>query len=110
MAELRNWFIENTTDDPFKAPEAQKIVLTGNVYGHPKQPDGKLVSTSPLIGRLGDKVVTQSRTEYDLGEPLSDYEAQYPNAKSELLGSLERLEVNQELHGKADEPEGTTLG
>jgi signal peptidase I len=75
------------------APEQITAHLDGLVYNHPRYPfeQGKPVSTSPIVGKRGDKVVTRSGTEYELGAVLADYEAQFPNAKERLLQSLKTV-------------------
>ena len=47
--------------------------LAGTITGHP-DPEvgvGKLSVTSPVVGKRGGKVITQSGTEYQLGAPLN---------------------------------------
>ncbi len=40
--------------------------LVGQVYGHPRQPDGALVTTSAVVRRDGCVAVTASGTQYEL--------------------------------------------
>jgi hypothetical protein len=75
--QLKNWWITNQC-------------LEGNVYGHPngKHHDGKFIITSKLIGKRNNLVVTQSGSEYELGEVDSNYEKAFPNAKELLFSQL----------------------
>ena len=81
---LENWAV---VFDPFKAPEARRPKLGGEVYGHPTRPDGQSITTSAVSHIEGQLVVTHSGSRYELGEPAADYEAMYPNAKARVLAN-----------------------
>jgi len=62
--------------------------LSGRVTGHPHLPDGKDISTSPIVGKVGELVQTKSGNRYELGEIDPVYEAKYPNAKARFFATL----------------------
>lgn len=61
MAKLNGWHF------PEEGPGYR---LFGTVEGHPRLEDGMHIFTSPVIGRIGDIIVTESGTHYQLGAPL----------------------------------------
>jgi hypothetical protein len=69
-------------------PEHGRVCLHGFVIGHPRCQDGKEVTTSLVVSRHGNKVVTKSGSEYELGEVDPSYESLYPNARRRLLAYL----------------------
>jgi len=86
---INNWAIVST-NSPYTAPKMVACRLRGEVFGHPRFPDGKPVTTSSISHVTADrKVVTNSGSVYELGDPLSEYEQKYPNAKERLLADLE---------------------
>lgn len=63
--------------------------LHGYIFGHPKFNNGKLITTSPIVGKNDqDEVVTNSGNSYELGQVSQDYEARFPGARKILLDSL----------------------
>lgn len=55
--------------DPFRAPEVgYNMRLCGDVYGHPRYPDGDRVSTGAVVRVDGHTVETSSGSIYVLGE------------------------------------------
>ncbi len=58
---LENWEV---FDNSWK----MKRYLHGEVYGHPRLPDGRMVMTSSVIELRDDVAVTQSGTIYRLGK------------------------------------------
>lgn len=101
MPTLNNWFVVPGCSDPYLAPELQKSRLFGYVEGHPELPDGYQIVTS-VIDRIEDgKVVTRSGTHYELLDPDPSYEAEFPNAKTRVLGQAE-LGPNNLLRSKID--------
>lgn len=87
---LENWSFTIKERDPYTPPKASTPVLQGNVYGHPnpKNHDGKFIVTSRLMGKRNGHVVTQSGSEYELGEVDPNYEKAFPNAKERLFKQL----------------------
>jgi len=67
------------------------LYIEGEVHGHPKQPDGKEVVTSSIIGRHGELIVTTSGNEYELGVVNPVYERMFPNAKQRLFDRIDQL-------------------
>ena len=85
---VERWCVVSRMEYGFQPPDIGKHCLQGFVHGHQFHTDGKGVTTSRMVGRNGNRVVTKSGSEYELGEPDPAYEAQYPNAKERLLASL----------------------
>ena len=71
-------------------PEQKPQHLFGFVRGHPFHADGKQLRTSRLVYRKDGCVLTRSGSQYELGDPHPDYEAEYPEARQRLLASLPR--------------------
>ncbi len=92
MSKLENWALVST--NPYLAPEASKLLLTGNVYNHPKFKDGESVTTSPIDRLENDFIITYSGSKYELGEIDPQYEKLFPNAKERLFNSLKRRNNN----------------
>lgn len=75
-------------NDFYTPPELLIPVLHGNVHGHPNHENGKVVTTSRVIGRVGELVQTQSGSLYELGAVDPVYEGKFPNARIRLLQTL----------------------
>ena len=90
---LDNWAVVSRTASPYYPPESGLQCLNGNATGHPKHPNEVWVgmSTSPIIGRCGDFVLTQSGNLYSLGTVAADYEKVYSDAKKRLMESLPEM-------------------
>jgi hypothetical protein len=95
---LDQWCVLSRNLPALLAPEQERRCLHGRVSGHPRCCDGKEVTTSLLIGRHGNKVVTKSGSEYELGEADAAYEALYPQAKQRLLDALRPALVAAEVY------------
>ena len=91
MPRLENWSVVPQTYDPYKAPEQWIPCLEGCAYAHCKFKDSQLITTSRIVGKRGDKVITFSDSEYELGDVNPTYEKFYPNAKERLLKSLKEV-------------------
>ena len=91
---LEDWSI-TAHKDPFRAPELTIQRLSGKIYGHPNYEDGDEITTSPISDSNGDKIVTESGSEYELGEVNQVYEALFPNARARLFANFKK-EENQE--------------
>jgi len=85
---LDRWCVISRTTLSLPPPEQERCCLHGSVSGHPRCLDGKQVTTSLVVSRSGNKVVTKSGSEYELGDADPDYEALYPNARQRLLAGL----------------------
>jgi hypothetical protein len=68
MIKIENWSIVNK--DPFKAPELRKQYLQGNVYGHPKHEDEKLIITSSIVKEKDGFVITCRAKESPMSSAL----------------------------------------
>ena len=77
MVRIEQWAVIYVSGDDYMPPECRKRALLGSVYGHPSFEDGKVVTTSALIGGSdlaaeGHVVQTDNR-QYLLGEPHKSY-------------------------------------
>ena len=62
-----------------------QIHLRGIVYRHAEYPDGSEITTSRIVHRHGEQLVTENGTHYELGKVNPEYNARFPNAKASLL-------------------------
>ena len=95
--QLDNWCVISRPWPALVAPEQDRFCLHGFVRGHPRCADGKEVTTSLVVSQHGEKVVTKSGSEYELGHVNSTYESLYPNARQRLLTRLGSLTVLYEI-------------
>ena len=93
---IENWSIIGI-GDPYLAPELRRIRLMGNVYGHLRHYDGKLIITSTIVGELDGDVLTASGSRYVLGSINREYSALYPDAKDRLITSIRKRNGSAEL-------------
>jgi hypothetical protein len=91
---LEKWCVLLRTSPALQPPERERFCLHGSVFGHPRCADGKEVTTSLVISRNGDKVVTKSGSEYELGDVDPFYEFLYPHARDRLLSGLRPKEAS----------------
>lgn len=87
-ATLENWSVVYHVNSPYDAPELWGRALHGFVYGHPRIPDGKEVTTSKIVGISERKILTNSGTAYTLGKVDEKYEKLFPNALERLFNAL----------------------
>lgn len=86
MMKIENWSISDIWTGKLEKPtETNSIVLFGNVYGHPRFPDGFEVHTSRISRIEGTQVRTYSGSLYDLGDPSPEFIAAHPDARERLL-------------------------
>jgi hypothetical protein len=90
---LEKWAVIDTETDPYVAPELRRPHLHGNAFGHPRFPDGKDVTTGPIVGRRGNNPVTKSGSEYELMDVDPEWERIYPGSKDRFLKSLQSWPV-----------------
>ena len=88
---LDNWSFCSVGEDDYTPPEMLVPVLCGKVLNHPNHRDGKIVTTSRVIGKRNGLVVTKSGTEYELLEVDPKYERHFPNAKDRLFKELKNI-------------------
>ena len=69
VVKIQNWSISNTR--PYDPP-GYSIALGGAVYGHPRFPEGHLVTTSSIRSSEG-RLVTTGSTKYRLGRVCPEY-------------------------------------
>ena len=86
---LENWAIVFHPVDLYLAPELRAQHLNGEVFGHPDHADGKIVTTSRILGYDPEtnEVVCFSR-RYKLGQISLDYEKTYPEAEKRFKESF----------------------
>lgn len=72
MIKMHNWSIGGS-GDAYTPPELQVKKLRGEVYGHPRFPDGHRISSSALIEAWSRTAVTKSGTRYVLGRINPEY-------------------------------------
>lgn len=80
--QLENWFV--AVDTPTS--------LCGDATGHPKKPEPHFITTSRVVGRIGDVILTKSGSRYKLGNPKADYEETFPNARQRLLTTIPEVQ------------------
>lgn len=87
---LSAWSIISTPpkDNPYTPPELWSLRLHGFVYGHLRFKDGSEITTSRIMGKRGNTVVTYSGSEYELGDVDPAYEKLYPDAYNRLFKVL----------------------
>lgn len=88
---LENWGVVSIPSNPCQAPELGIMCLSGEVYDSSKFKDGTSVTTSEVIGKDGDTVVTYSGSKYELGQPHPTYEEKFPNARERLFNTLSSI-------------------
>lgn len=88
---INNWAMVTKMLSPYHAPEQGIQCLNGNVENHPRYEPGKNVTTSEIIGKRFGFVVTRSGSLYELGEPASEYEKQFPGSKQRVLTALPEI-------------------
>lgn len=91
VVKLDNWAVVVRSFDPYRAPELQASSLHGNCRNHPRFADGSEVTTSDIVGKRGEYVLTKSGSVYELGTTDPNYEKLYPNAKHRLLTTLKEV-------------------
>jgi len=85
---LENWSIVSLNVNPYTAPELVTFHLQGVSYGHPKCPNGYMITSTAIIGKVEDIVITKSGRHYKLGKVDSIYEKLYPDALNRVMKSL----------------------
>lgn len=96
MPKIDEWYVTYGTRDnwrrgvdPDLSPKSDRTQhLSGRISQDDRFFDGDRVTTSTIKGKCGGKVLTNSGTLYDLGEPEAAYEKEFPNARERLFNSL----------------------
>lgn len=86
---LEHWRVISRVESGLPSPDKYPIHLQGIVAGHGFIPDGRHITTSRVVSRRGNQVVTRSGSAYELGRIDDSYERLYPNARERLLQSLD---------------------
>ena len=86
---LENWSIGIKTAGTLQRPETKRI-LQGRIYDDPRFPNGCFISTSEIVGCIGEDIITHDHSIYKLGNILPTYEAAFPNARNRLLADLQK--------------------
>ena len=87
---IENWSMGSNAT-PYMAPEQVCFRLCGQAYFHPRFRDGKVITTSAIIGKRNGLVATRSGSFYELGEPSPDYEKEFPGARQRVLDRLSEI-------------------
>ena len=86
LIKLERWSVVGRPVNEYDPPELWAQCLSGTVTGHPRKPDGSVVTTSQVAGvEQGRYVRTGSGSLYELGEVNPEYEARFPNARERVL-------------------------
>jgi hypothetical protein len=88
VIKIEDWTVIHRTVSPLLAAEGRTLHLKGRVWNHPRWPAGGAATTSPVVGRLGNLIMTKSGSVYELGKACAEYAAQFTDAAQELLQSL----------------------
>ena len=77
------------------SPEDRGLHIHGNLYNHPCQEDsifeqGKEKTTSRIVDRNNDIIITRTGTKYHLGIVDPEYDKLFPDALSRLLIAIDR--------------------
>lgn len=67
-----SWRLLHSDAGPYTAPEERTSHLRGQVFGHPRKPDGMVVTTSAIVSVDG-RMVQTTNTLYELFAPSSVY-------------------------------------
>ena len=88
---IEDWAIvhTDTKENCYGAPENRTQHL------HGRRPDGKVITSSPIVEAEGGCLITRSGSSYELWEPSEDYEAAFPDAKNRALTVLVFHETTQ---------------
>jgi hypothetical protein len=85
---IQQWSIISKSDWRFQSPDTGEGYLHGTIVGHPVIEDGKEITTSRIVGRSKDKILTKSGSEYELDGVDPEYEAAFPRAHERLMKRL----------------------
>ena len=79
-----------------------KSGLHGDVYGHPKIPDGKTIVTSTIVDydETFNLFITISGSHYELGEIDTEYDAMCPGAIDRLVKMAKNQKHNATVHAE----------
>ena len=88
---IEGWSIiyTDTKGNCYDAPETSTQHLNG------RRPDGKVITSSPIVDAEGGCLITRSGSRYELGQPHADYESVFPNANNRALTVLVFHETTQ---------------
>jgi hypothetical protein len=83
MIRIENWAVVADASNPYTPPECIGKCLVGEVFGHPRFPDGSKVQTGQLIDLdlNSNRASTESGSEYSLGKMDPSYESYVANLK-----------------------------
>lgn len=65
ICKLEDWSVSSDADR-YTAPEHAVLFLCGVVYGHSKQPDGKVIATSQIV-KVEGRIIHTLNSIYELG-------------------------------------------
>jgi len=99
IARVENWTFQTTSN--YTAPENGAVRISGEVYNHPKIPDGVVIMTN-IVGADLERFVSLSGRHYELGTPEKG------TTRSEFVAEFARIHVGCLLGGnpmKVDKPQ-----
>jgi hypothetical protein len=88
---IEGWTIVVLSTAQHVAPECQSRHLSGVVASHPRRPGGGPVTTSPIVGRREQHLVTKNGSLYELGKMRDGFERQFPEMIEWLHGGLKEV-------------------
>lgn len=91
IVEIEEWKVVNFRFGDFRKNPLQKFYLHGVVYGHKRFYNGEKITTSLVVGKKGDLVITESGTLYSLGLPED-----LNNKKEDFLNLLTEISEERE--------------
>lgn len=86
-ATLNNWALVGRRNI-VNSVESMAIHIRGIVSDHPQHVDGTEITTSRIILRKGEVLITVNGTHYVLGSISPEYKKFSPNAKTELFSRI----------------------
>lgn len=92
MARLEDWAVGCSSKLAYVAPECRPTTLTGQVFNHPRKPDGMRIRTTRIMSASGRVVLTESGTTYLLGRPSAEY-VEYLAKQGRTLDEAQPIKV-----------------
>ena len=86
---IDNWFIREGKD--FKQPkDCKRLVVQGNIYGHPCYIQGAFIKSNPVKGYNHGLLECFNGTKFKLGDIHREYKKTCPNAESQIIQKFSR--------------------
>ena len=91
VIKIEDWTVVPLPANAWTADQVRPLHLVGRVSHHPHWPVGGVATTSQVIGRRGDRIVTRSGSVYELGKASAGCEAQFPDVLKRLFQTLPEI-------------------